>query len=337
MRKREFLSPSSIALFFDNREAFYLKYLADTRLPEEIQTKPMSIGSAFDAHVKSALHHDIFGKGHDPAFELQTLFEAQVVEQNRDWAKVHGEYVFNVYKQSGAYQDILAELLKAATSPRFEFEVKGFVDGHRQGIQGKVGSVPLLGKPDVYYINKDKVPIILDWKVNGYCSNSAKSPNVGYIRLRLADRTLKDKHKEVVLGVKNGILVSKSHPMEIIDLKWANQLCIYGWLLGEPIGSEFITIIHQIVAKPTDESLLGIGKPILRIAEHVSTVSPNHQKKVYEDAALVWHCLETGHIFFEESWDDNLGKCDLLERKAKYLMENQSDPLYKLITSSTGW
>ena len=65
----------------------------------------MSIGSAFDAFLKSHLHKVLFG-GTDPRFELEAIFEEQVESHNRDWAKVHGEYVFNFYRECGALADL---------------------------------------------------------------------------------------------------------------------------------------------------------------------------------------------------------------------------------------
>jgi hypothetical protein len=72
----------------------------------------MSIGSSFDAYAKSWLHENLFGKGNDPRFEFQALFEAQVEPHNRDWALQNGQYVFEQYKQSGALSDLLGELRK---------------------------------------------------------------------------------------------------------------------------------------------------------------------------------------------------------------------------------
>ena len=334
MRQREFLSPSSIALFFEDREKFYIKYLADTKLPEEEQTKPMAVGSAFDAYVKSYLHEAIFGKDFDPAFNLNTIFEAQVIPANRDWARGAGKYVFEQYENSGALQNLLIELVHASEQPRFEFEVKGIVDGYREGVNGVVGGVPLLGKPDVYFKNKDGTPIIYDWKVNGFCSKYAKSPNAGYMRLRHCDRSkpMSFQHKDVTIGHVSGVMISKSHPMEHIDDKWASQLCVYGWLLGENIGSQFITGIHQIVAKPQE------GKyPILRVAEHITVVSEAFQKLCYDKAQLVWKTLQSGHIFFEKSREESDLTCQTLEQRAVYLMENKDDPLFKELTQGSSW
>src|SRR4051812_14365124 len=112
MRKIEYLSPTSLELFYKNQQEFYLRYLSDKRPPRIPQDRPMSVGSSFDAHAKSYLHQNLFGKGHDPKFDLKNLFEAQVEPQNRDWALAAGQHAFDVYKRSGALADLMLDLQK---------------------------------------------------------------------------------------------------------------------------------------------------------------------------------------------------------------------------------
>lgn len=61
MRKPDYISPTALKLYRDNRDEYYLRYLADTKSPRDGQTQPMSIGSAFDAYVKSDIHTKLFG------------------------------------------------------------------------------------------------------------------------------------------------------------------------------------------------------------------------------------------------------------------------------------
>jgi len=134
MRTPRFLSPSSLSLFERDREEYYMKYLATVQAPKIPQAIYMSIGSAFDAYVKAELHSAIFGPGSDPKFEFDTIFVEQVEAHNRDWAREHGQYVFDCYKIAGAYDDLLDMLLESEYDPQFEFKVEGEVEG-----------VPLLG------------------------------------------------------------------------------------------------------------------------------------------------------------------------------------------------
>ncbi len=241
MRKVEYLSPSGISKYVDNKEDFYRMYLAEERAAREPQNQPMAIGSAFDAYVKSYLFESLFGKNNDVRYDLRTLFEAQVEEQNREWAWSHGKYVFEQYKQSGVLGDLMFLLERADGKPRFEFEVRGVVNGYRDGLKKDFGEVVLLGKPDVDFVTKEGNHCILDFKVNGYCSQYPKSPMTHYLRLRSAGRTDHGRHQKAVAYNINGMEVNCACFLESLELSWARQLAIYAWLTGNPVGSEFIS------------------------------------------------------------------------------------------------
>ncbi|GAF74341.1 unnamed protein product, partial [marine sediment metagenome] len=183
MRTPKYLSPTSVSLWQQDTELFYSRYLADNKLPRDPQTQPMSIGSSFDAYAKSYLHEKLYGKNVDSRYNLRTLFEEQVSEHNRDWAWEHGKYVFDEYKRAGCFADLLLELGKAVAKPRFEFT-----------ISDEISNVPLLGKPDIFFINEEGARVVYDWKVNGYCSKSIKSPAKGYVKLRPGDKIHRDCH-----------------------------------------------------------------------------------------------------------------------------------------------
>jgi len=326
MRKPEYLSPSSIKQWTEDKEMYYTRYLSDIRVPRDPQTQPMSIGSAFDAYTKSHLHSVLFGTGHDPRFELQALFEAQVEPHNRDWAWEHGKVCFIKYRDSGALADLLIELRGALGTPQFEIEVKGTVTANMAG-------VTFLGKPDVYFRNKEGIPVIYDWKVNGWCSKSNISPKPGYIRLRHGslDRS-KDKgaHKDASLNRVQGMLINTAHPLESVEKDWAQQLAIYGWVCGMDVGSEFIVGIDQIACKPE-----GIY-PDIRIAQHRCIVSPTYQWAVFGNACALWNAIQTGHIFTDMTKEENDARCDALDGKGRMTNElaasdNESDRLFSTL------
>ena len=53
MRIPTYLSYSSLTTLEKNSEEFFIKHLAETRAPKVPQERPASVGSAFDAYVKS--------------------------------------------------------------------------------------------------------------------------------------------------------------------------------------------------------------------------------------------------------------------------------------------
>lgn len=287
MREPKFLSPTSVSLFYKNRDKFYLKYLADNRPPREKQTRPMSVGSAFDAYIKAYLEERLFGLD-----LFDELFTTQVEAHNRDWAKEAGKHVFDFYKSCGALKNLLKELEQAKEDPKFEATVTANIDG-----------VPLLGKPDLYFITAEEGHVILDWKVNGYCSRSRVSPKPEYVCIRPSGKP----HKNAHLIKIGGIMCNVNSYFETIDSHWCNQLCIYAWTLGEEVGGRFIIGIDQVVCKP------GIERPDLRVALHRSRASSGYQKELMARITKAWETIQSGHIFDELSKEDSDARCSQLD------------------------
>lgn len=327
MKTRDYLSPTAIKTFYEDVDKFYKMYLCDVTTPREPQTLPMAIGSAFDAHVKSYLHAAIYGKGVDPRFEFQTLFETQVEKQNRDPIMKHGEHAFNVYKTSGALNDLLVELQQASQAPEFEIELKGKV---ADPSICRIDDMILLGKPDVYYKNKDGNFVILDWKVNGYFAKSAKSPNKGYLKLRTKDgiSIATPMHKDCVPITHNGMIINGNTFLEDVEEDWATQLAIYGWILGESIGSEFICCIDQLACGPS-----GLELPNIRIAEHKCRISSDFQKMTFVKAAHVWDICKNGHVYRSLSKEESDRKCKTLDE----IQRIAPDPEFAEFTKKPIW
>ena len=331
MRKLEYLSPTGINQWRKDTKEFYLMYLADTRAPRFAQTKPMSIGSAFDAHVKSFLHEHLFGKNNDPKFNLVTLFEAQVESQNRDWAWEHGAQAFAYYKASGALADLMGELGQAVGTPRFEIEVKGAIAGQREGITVKLANdVVLLGKPDVFYINRFGVHVILDWKVNGWCSKA--SPMPGYINIRSGSGTptIGGPHKDCIPMSWKGSTINCGQYLNDLNDEWASQLAIYSWLCGAEVGEEFIAAIDQFACK----TIPNVKFPEVRVAQHRLRVHTDYQWAVFAQAQKIWEVVHSDHIFRDLSYNESRNLCATLESQAASLAKpaTEADDLFNKMT-----
>jgi len=309
MRRPKYLSPTSIDKFEELPEEFYLQYLADERPPKFPQTLPMSVGSAFDAFIKSYYHRHLFGENNDPKFSREAIFEEQVEPHNRDWAWHAGEYAFEAYRTSGAAVDLLVELQHAQGTPRFEFT-----------LQADLFGVPLLGKPDVYFLNREGQPIVLEWKVNGFCANYNKSPAKGYVRVRdgwkfdraKPSRGVGSAHKNAHVIKVDGILINVATTMEEVDKKWAAQLSTYAWLMGADVGSDFICAIDQLCCKPDGSKncevtqqfgsertgpsikLVEVQQPLIRVAEHRCKISKTFQESVRDRYINLWDIINDG-------------------------------------------
>jgi hypothetical protein len=274
----------------------------------------MSIGSAFDAYVKSFLVDRLFGLEQRPEFELASIFEEQVEPEHRDWAWEAGKYAFECYKRSGALLNLLTDLRGSSVDPRFEFTVTSEVrlkEDHATG-------VVFLGKPDCWFVTAEGTHVIPDWKVNGFCSKkSAVSPKKGYVTVldgwgpdrAPASRGYGNAHKDANVVRHEGILMSVGHTLENIDHDWALAAAIYAWLLGEPVGSDFVAGIEQIVAKPDQ-----VDRPLLRVASFRNNISQRFQVELFLKAAYVWRVAHSDYIFTDLTLEQSQEKCAALDR-----------------------
>ncbi len=319
MRKLEYLSPTSLKLYMEDKVDFYMQYLADTRAPRGAQTQPMSIGSSFDAYIKSHIYQLLFGKGHNPQFEFETIFEKQVETQWRDWARTHGKYVFEQYIASGALADLMLELNKAIGTPRFEFDLKGEVRSVDKNIDG----VTFLGKPDIHFTNSAGLGITFDWKVNGYCSKTGVSPKPGYVCIKPGFMMHNDCNRKLF----KDMIINVDSSLDRIDKDWANQLSIYSWLCGEPVGGKFVTAIDQVCCNNNKNFLAGSGGyPQLRFAQHRLLVDEQYQHQLFDIAKDAWNCINNGHYFSELTKEESDFRCESLNKRAAEQWIQSDDP-----------
>jgi hypothetical protein len=275
----------------------------------------MSVGSAFDAYIKSYIMERLFGTV-PPDFEMETLLRKQVSAENLEWAREAGAHVFRSYLKSGALADLMIDLQQADGEPQFEITVQGNV-AH----ETHTGGVPFLGKPDMFFKHKEGAHIIYDWKVNGYCGKNPTSPKKGFVNVRdgwdekeaKPSRVRNQAHKSAQTMKINGITVNVAGYFEDVYAGWANQLSIYAWVLGEPVGSSFIVGIDQLVAIPRPAP----SKPLIRVAAHRMRVSEKYQHKLLDSAANMWAIIQEGPsaIFVDEglSPEDSIARCEVLD------------------------
>jgi len=257
--KLPYLSPSSIKQYHDSIEEFFLRYVV--RVPRALQSKPMALGSAFDACIKAYFESwgDAWGykkECHNTLYDKN--FEAMVEPHNRDWAYDRGKIVFNMYRQSGALNYITSDAEPG--SLRTLDTVEKIVDG-----------VPLLGKPDLLWISRAYgCKIVDDWKCNGACSIHNKSPTPGFIDM-YPSRSM---HKACQLV--NGVNVLDIHK------DYELQLVIYSFLTDAEIVG-----INQLVFGASAPDIFGD----LRVALHRHRISLKLKMKVLLMMHTVWTCI----------------------------------------------
>jgi hypothetical protein len=301
MREMKYLSYTSLSAFYSNLDDFFIRYLSDVRLPRSGQTQAMAAGSAFDAYVKSHLYEHLFGKV-DPKYELTAIFEQQVEAHNREEAWAAGNILFHKYKRSGAYIDLLTDLQQAASEPKFEIEVSTTITTPN-------GSVPLLGKPDIFYISKSGTHVILDFKVNGYYSRNKVNPGKGYVKLWRGTANY-GSYKDAFISDYGGMKINAGFFFEDLNKEWAAQTTMYAWLCGLDIGEQFISAVDQLIHQNAE----------LQVAAHRAKVSPVFQKSLFERAVRAWNAISSNHLFQNLSKEESDKRCQLLEDSAKTLL-----------------
>jgi hypothetical protein len=317
-----YLSPTSIAKFYKEPEEAFNTYSSVSPPDRFPQTFQMMFGSAFDGAVKNFLQTRLLGEGNVPAeFQYEQIIRDQCERQF--WDKDHqyynkehdafywAEYLLEAYKQSGALQDLMIELLEASELPRFEFTVTSEIKK-----KGYDSGVVLLGKPDVYFKTKQGNQVIYDWKCNGIYSRSSTSPKKEFMRVRDGwlqqpkkgykgiiaknSRSHQTRHKEAFPEFHKGMMINGNSSFQEIDATWAAQLCTYGWLMGEDIGSDFVLGIDQLCGAPGEYM-----KPKVRVASHRSIVKSDWQHEFYNKAKALWDKLQVGHVFINLSKEES--------------------------------
>lgn len=346
MRSVLYLSPTSLDVYSQSAEQYYLQYLADDRPPRMLQTPAMAVGSAFDAFAKSWIYGRLYGEGHNPRYDLRSLFEAQVESHNRDVVWGMGEYLFAQYRASGALSDLMLELGGAVGDPRFEFEVRGEVvaPGIRAGDFRRVSSgvelervalgtmpgsppgVVLLGKPDIYFINNEGTSVILDWKVNGFLGKGLTSPSPGYIESRdlvsvginNTSWRYKGCHRDACVGRRGGVRVNTAGRLEDWNAKWASQLATYGWLLGATVGVESVAGVDQFACDGRGRVAGDFKSVGIRIVSHRGVIGSQFQLDTLERYQKLWQLIHSKpfHYFGELGLEESVGRCQMLDAKA---------------------
>lgn len=334
MREPTYLSPTSMSKWAEDPNAYYLKYLSDNPIPQEPQTQAMSVGSAFDAFVKSHLYEALFGSpsapGNDARFAHEAIFEDQVDPHNRDWARKAGEHCFTMYRTLGALDGLMMDLGRSNGTPKFEMDVRGPVTLGKNGV---VQSVPFRVKPDLHYVNEHGAFVILDWKVNGYCSASGRSPTQGFVRARRPGK-MPWTHDDCTLSTEKGLFINIKKGLEMYDHEWARQCSVGAWVCGAPVGTNFICVIHQLACAP-----VAGGAPKITVAEHAGHVTPAYQEFIHQEAAKMWSaivdqvhqpgctglvnpvtsekmaCACPRHVFRNLNLQDSIALCELLDKR----------------------
>jgi hypothetical protein len=189
-------------------------------------------------------------------------------------------------------------------------------------VEGEINGVPFLGKPDLQFVvdlGAGEIQNVWDFKVHGFCSKYGASPTKGYALCRdgqegTPTRSHLKCHANYLASNHKNMLVNSGW-MEHCSKSYADQLTLYGWLMGEQVGDENVVLgIEEILGKYTG------GPPRLRIANHRGRVSRSYQLSLADRMASCWQAITSGYIFQDMTREENDSRCEVLNDMAKSLV-----------------
>ena len=251
----KYLSHSSMMTYRLCPHKFYLTKLSPYKkqIKREEQNLPGAVGSAFDAYCKAFIQ----GEGKELKNISEYLRETVTNPKHFDRACDDGLKLFEIYRDTG-----LPYLLDEGLS-RVDVTV-----------QEVIGDAMVLGKPDA--VVGEDMPI--DWKVRGYAS-SPKSPTQGWVRCW-----------------KKGKLLDKTHDrmddyFEDINEYWAQQVTIYAFLLGQPIGERDIWVGFDELSLRQNVNQPIVNHNTVTVSQIRSKVSVDYQNKVFKRIQDIWNTI----------------------------------------------
>lgn len=250
------LSPSALKMWLTDREGWFLRYGCKHNSPT---TRPMMIGTAFDARCKLGIYNCL-GRPEEGA----AVYEACIREVASDSSLVDiGEQLWDAYKQCGLVQ-LLTEL-SAGSRVLMEADLTRTIvrDGR---------SVTIKGKPDLHWYDADGILNVLDWKVNGY--GKGISPNAGYWWDSRTGAAYRGAGQVTPLGSPD----------------YMRQVATYGWLIPETLDAmrPMVGHIHQILWHPTRG---------LRVAWFRHTIDVAYQATLWDEYMGAWENIMDGRVF----------------------------------------
>ena len=302
------LSPTGFMSFQNRPDAFVLRYVLQGK--SDPQTNAMAIGSAFDARIKAYLADTLLGrKGW-----FEELFEKQVEPHVRDWALKNSETVFQQYKDCGALANLMIEVTGFQGEPRFEFDV------YKTLMFADSFEVPLFGKPDMYFHSSKGVNVVLDWKVNGYCSQA--SPAIGFVRLMSAKGEPIGCHKNAVPVQHKGFTINFNGDMKE---DWKLQLAMYQWMIPVIVADGTTEQEHEDSwVGAIDQLVFGTGG-VFRCASHRVRIDHLYKKKLREDLRRAWTAISTGHYYIDLPREESDARMDLMVNDSGFRFAVEKD------------
>ena len=259
MKTPRSLSYSSLTLWEKNPEEFYLRYLADTRPRGCPKSRRWPWAAASTPTSSPPCTPACSAQGSDPQFAFETIFESQVEPQCRDFA-LHGRPAR--LRRLQADRGLRRTACRCCNSP----------SSRRASSSRSMASLPARRSPasrtaaSCWTSAWDRSTASWTGKSAATARKYATSPSKGYMLCRdgyqsdKPSRSHGTQHTNFLEFNHRGLTINAGY-MEYCNDEYADQLCLYGWLLGEKPGDENVVgMIEEIVAKPASPAPLAAGR-----------------------------------------------------------------------------
>jgi len=270
------LSPTALLQFESDPEEFFIQRVAKLNVKKFEQSLPMAIGAAFDDLVKKSIGErfnltDISGSAVEMSGNFKGIIQGKAYDDDyKTVAYDCGQRILDEYTQLGLLSSIF-DLIKCDPSEIVMEEwVKQTIE-----VSGKP-NMSIIGKPDLLLPG-----FVLDWKVNGYCSQA--SPMRGYVNVKSLDRFrgLGRPHKDAIClyTEANGQRIMVS---DIVDEKWALQVATY---------NRFLPCIGAI------DQVCGHKTKGLRFAQHRFSITQSMCDDYLKRYQVAWDAMHSDNFF----------------------------------------
>lgn len=274
-----YLSPTSFMLWRANPVGFWMRYLAppELKVPRSPQTPPMGVGNVFDVHIKYHLAQTV-GKQDLPANMLESSLDERFLGKGRSPIREDQLVLWEGLRAYWAFRE----------SPAMKLLLRGVTNVEVPAESVRVtGGVPIWGKPDAELFRAGR-RVVMDWKVSGAFSTGEPSAEPGY-----SYRFVKRIQQEEVGWLDEGPHFRSQEPLELLNERWAVQLAMYAWLLGDEPGSDVQVEIDKVLLLSSAVEIYvyrcGIGRPF--------------QLRLLEELKLCWEKVRTGTVLPPELRD----------------------------------
>lgn len=272
--KPSYISPTSFMLWRENPVGYWMRYLAPPEIkpPRPAQTPQMAVGNVFDTHIKYHLASTVGRRDLSPSM-LEDGIEARMLGRKGSLDKFEqlvlweGLRAYHAYKESPAMRTLLQNLTNIEITPADKVHM--------------VNGVPIWGKLDLELFANGR-RIVTDWKTSGAFSTNRATPEPGY-SYRYVQRMEEGKS----VWIDEGPHARAIEPLEILSERWAIQIAMYAWMMGDGPGSEITGRIDKILLVDSDT---------VEIYVYRCHVGRDFQLRLLSELQLMWSKIMADEI-----------------------------------------